>query len=180
MLGNGVEMCLVFCWILGSLVLGRAPNHFVLISLCQVVCGWYINQSMHNFVENNQLQFASSRFMWLPTEIVKHVRDAAGVSVSCLWQILQIFPGPFHPSVFGYVGMDWIVEQLSRLDCTGWSKPALACCRLRLRKPSILLDFYLSGLYDFSMIGRSVDPPTGILMTVLLIEVHLWDGTERF
>ena len=30
MLGNGVEMCLVFCRILGSLVLGRAPNHFVL------------------------------------------------------------------------------------------------------------------------------------------------------
>ena len=52
------------------------------ISLCQVVCGWYINQSVHNFVENNQLQFASSCFMRLPTEIVKHVRDAAGVSVS--------------------------------------------------------------------------------------------------
>ena len=37
---------------------------------------------MHNFVENNQLQFASSCFMRLPTEIVKHVCDAAGVSVS--------------------------------------------------------------------------------------------------
>ena len=51
------------------------------ISLCQVVCGWYINQSVHNFVENNQLQFASY-FMRLPAEIVKHVLDAAGVSVS--------------------------------------------------------------------------------------------------
>ena len=28
--------------------------------MCQVVCGWYINQSVHNFVDNNQLQFASS------------------------------------------------------------------------------------------------------------------------
>ena len=37
---------------------------------------------MHNFVENNQLQFASSCFMRLPTEIVKHVCEAAGVSVS--------------------------------------------------------------------------------------------------
>ena len=30
MLGNCVEMCLVFCRILGSLVLGWALNHFVL------------------------------------------------------------------------------------------------------------------------------------------------------
>ena len=30
MLGNGLEMCLVFRRILGSLVLGWAPNHFVL------------------------------------------------------------------------------------------------------------------------------------------------------
>ena len=51
-------------------------------SLCQVVCGWDIYQSMHNFVKNNQLQFTSSHLMWLPTEIVKHVGDAAGVPVS--------------------------------------------------------------------------------------------------
>ena len=37
---------------------------------------------MHNFVENNQLQLASSCFMRLPAEIVKHVPEAAGVSVS--------------------------------------------------------------------------------------------------
>ena len=30
MLGNGVEMSLSFCQILGPLVLGWAPNHFVL------------------------------------------------------------------------------------------------------------------------------------------------------
>ena len=30
MLGNGVEMSLIFPQILGSLVLGWAPNHFVL------------------------------------------------------------------------------------------------------------------------------------------------------
>ena len=28
MLGNGVEMCLVFRQILGSLILGLAPNYF--------------------------------------------------------------------------------------------------------------------------------------------------------
>ena len=38
---------------------------------------------MHNFVENNQLQFVSSCcFMRLPAKKVKHVRDAAGVSES--------------------------------------------------------------------------------------------------
>ena len=36
--------------------------------MCQVVCGLYINQSVHNFVENNQLQFASSCFMRLLNE----------------------------------------------------------------------------------------------------------------
>ena len=30
MLGNGVEMFLIFCLILGPYVLGWAPNHFVL------------------------------------------------------------------------------------------------------------------------------------------------------
>ena len=30
MLGNGVEMGFIFCRILGPLVLGWAPNHFVL------------------------------------------------------------------------------------------------------------------------------------------------------
>ena len=30
MIGNGVEISSIFCRILGSLVLGWAPNHFVL------------------------------------------------------------------------------------------------------------------------------------------------------
>ena len=30
MFGNAVEICLIFCRILGPLVLGWAPNHFVL------------------------------------------------------------------------------------------------------------------------------------------------------
>ena len=30
MLGNGVEMSLIFCGVLGPLVLGWAPSHFVL------------------------------------------------------------------------------------------------------------------------------------------------------
>ena len=51
------------------------------LSLGQVVCGWDIYESMHNFVKNDQLQFTSC-FMRLPTEIVKHVGDAAGVPVS--------------------------------------------------------------------------------------------------
>ena len=42
---------------------------------------WMVYQSVRA-QENNQLQFASSCFMRFPTEIVKHVRDAAGVSVS--------------------------------------------------------------------------------------------------
>ena len=42
---------------------------------------------MHNFVENNQLQFASSGLMRLPSKIVKHVSDAAGVPVSASYKI---------------------------------------------------------------------------------------------
>ena len=37
---------------------------------------------MHDFIKNNQQQFTSSRFMPLPTKIIKHVSDAAGVPVS--------------------------------------------------------------------------------------------------
>ena len=58
------------------------------------------------FVENNQLQFASSCFMRLPTEIAKHVREAAGISVSVCNKFVQIFSGPFQPGVSGHVGID--------------------------------------------------------------------------
>ena len=44
---------------------------------------WVLYQSARaQFCRENQLQFASSCFMRLPTEIVKHVRNAAGVPVT--------------------------------------------------------------------------------------------------
>ena len=61
-----------------------------------IVCGWYINQSVHNLIENYQLQFASSCFMRLPTEIVKHVLDAAGVSVSVCDKLCRYFLDHFN------------------------------------------------------------------------------------
>ena len=41
---------------------------------------------MHDFVENDQLQFASSCLMRLQAKIVKHVIDAAGVLVSVIYE----------------------------------------------------------------------------------------------
>ena len=40
---------------------------------------WYFNASMHDFEQNSQLQFTSSCLVRVPTEIVEHVCDAAGV-----------------------------------------------------------------------------------------------------
>ena len=115
-------------------------------SLHQLVCGWDIYESMQNIVKNNQLQFTSSCFMRLPTEIVKHVGDAAAVPVSIGDKTCRSSLDNFN-LVF-LVSLVWtpdsrIVVQVgpdhSKISLSLGS--SLACRRLRRRKPNMLLDF---------------------------------------
>ena len=63
---------------------------------------------MHNFVKNNQLQFASSCLMRLPSKIVKHVSDTAGVPVSASYKTCCSSRNHFNH--FFWVTLVWIPD----------------------------------------------------------------------